>query len=110
MVLSLIEKLFHQFALIEDPEELKKVLNSKDQDAKQKTPLHKASERGNLEMVKALILLGAEIETKNEFEFTPLHLACYYSYTDVAKYLIDMGAQIHLVLRLRVFCFLRKTA
>ena len=91
MVLSLIEKVFHQVVLIKDQEELKKVLNSKDPDDVQKTPLHKASERGNLKMVKALIILGAKIEAKDEFGLTPLH---YAAKVDIAKHLIEKGAQV----------------
>ena len=65
--LSPIEKFFHQAALNEDPELLRKVLNSKDQEDHQKTSLHKASQSGNLKMVKALTVLGIENILSTEY-------------------------------------------
>ena len=90
MVLSPIEQFFHEAAFNDDPKKLKEVLNSKDNN-RQQTPLHKASERGNLKMVKALIILGAKIEAKDEDGRTPLHTAAK---VEIAKHLIEKGAQV----------------
>ena len=73
MALSPIEQLFHNAALGEDLGQLTQVVNSK---YHRTTPLHKASETGNLKMVKALILLGAEVDAKSiAFNLIPLHVA-----------------------------------
>ena len=72
--------------------QLKKIMNSKDH--LQPTLLHKASSKGNLKMVKDLILSGAEIEARGSFEETSLHIASFRGRTDVVKFLINMGAQI----------------
>ena len=90
MALSPIEQFFHEAAFNDDPKKLKEVLNSKDSN-RQQTPLHKASERGNLKMVKALIILGAKIEAKDEDGRTPLHTAAK---VEIAKHLIEKGAQV----------------
>ena len=55
MALSTVEAFFHKIAQDGDVEQLKKMVNSKDEEDCQKTPLHKAAECGNLEMVKILI-------------------------------------------------------
>ena len=93
MTLSPIEKFFHDAALGSEDlaEQLKKFVNSKDH--AQKTPLHKASRKGNLKMFKDLIHFGAEIEAKDKDGDTPLHYAAVDN-VDVVKYLIDVGAQI----------------
>ena len=78
MALSPVEKFFHQIAQYGDLEQLKKMVNSKDEEDSQKTPLHKAAECGNLEMVKILIQMGADIEAKTEYEQTPLHFSATF--------------------------------
>ena len=52
---------------------IQKVIRSKDKN--QNTALHKAAEKGNLEMVKYLIAQRAQLGTKNAFESTALHNA-----------------------------------
>ena len=94
MSLSPIEQFFQQVALGENLEQLKNVVNHKDEEDEQKTPLHKASRMGNLETVQAFILLGAEIEANDKEGNTPLQHAAHNGKTDVVKYLIEMGAQI----------------
>ena len=87
MALSPIEQLFHNAALGEDLGQLTQVVNSKDHC---NTPLHKASETGNLKMVKALILLGAEVDAKSiPFNLTPLHVAAQSGRTSIVKYFIE---------------------
>ena len=95
MGLTSIEKFFHEAAIGGEDlaEKLKKIVNSKDQ--YQQTPLHKASNCGNLKMVKVLIELGAEIEARRgQSELTSLHIASLLGRTDVVKFLIEMGAHI----------------
>lgn len=48
------------------------------------TPLHHASEQGNLAAIKALLDLGADIECVNNAGRTPLAVACYPSHQNVA--------------------------
>ena len=88
MALSPIEQLFHNAALGEDLGQLTQVVNSKDHC---NTPLHKASETGNLKMVKALILLGAEVDAKSiPFNLSPLHVAAQSGRTSIVKYFIEI--------------------
>ena len=88
MALSPIEQLFHNAALGEDLGQLTQVVNSK---YHRTTPLHKASETGNLKMVKALILLGAEVDAKSiPFNLTPLHVAAQSGRTSIVKYFIEI--------------------
>ena len=94
MALTSIEKFFHKLAIGEDLEHLKNVVNSKDPEDEQKTPLHKASEKGDLWNVKALVFLGAEMKARDKDGKTPLIFASNEGNTIVAKHLIEMGAQI----------------
>ena len=89
MALSPIEEIFHKAALGEDLEQLKQVVNSKDRNNRNKTPLHKASMEGNLKMVKALILLGAEVDAMAQHGLIPLHLAARDGRTNIVKYFIE---------------------
>ena len=86
MALCPIEQLFHNAALGEDLGQLTQVVNSKDHC---NTPLHKASEAGNLKMVKALILLGAEVDAKSANDLSPLHVAAQSGRTSIVKYFIE---------------------
>ena len=87
MALSPIEQLFHNAALGEDLGQLTQVVNSK---YHRTTPLHKASETGNLKMVKALILLGAEVDAKSiAFNLIPLHVAAQSGRISIVKYFIE---------------------
>ena len=53
-----------------------------------------ASETDNLNKVKELISLGADIETKDNYGFTPLNNATRNGKLEVVKYLISVGADI----------------
>ena len=74
MALTSIEKFFHKLAIGEDLEHLKNVVNSKDPEDEQKTALHKASEKGDLWNVKALVFLGVEMKARDKDGKTPLIL------------------------------------
>ena len=93
MALSTVEAFFHKIAQDGDVEQLKKMVNSKDEEDCHKTPIHKAAECGNLEMVKILIQMGANLDAKNDYGGTPLHYSAFYGKVTVAEYLIQMGAQ-----------------
>ena len=87
MALSPVEQIFHNAALGEDLGQLTQVVNSKDHG---NTPLlHKASETGNLKMVKALILLGAEVDAKSTNDLNPIHVAAQSGRTSIVKYFIE---------------------
>ena len=87
MALTPIEQFFQKVALGENLEELDNAVNCKDQ-VQQRTPLHMACGGANMKIVKALILLGAEIDAKDVGGETPLHTASNIGRPDVVKYLI----------------------
>ena len=104
--LTRIEKNIHKAAKNGDIKLLKKVtkldafkkrwVNSKDQDDDEKnTPLHTASQKGHLEIVKILIRLGANVNAKNEEDWTPLNSAAESGEFEVMKYLIEHGAKVN---------------
>ena len=93
MALSPVEEFFHKIAQDRDLEQLKKMVNSKDEKYGQITPLHKAAECGNLKMVKIFIQMGADLEAKNGVGETPLHRSALCVKVSVPEYLIQMGAQ-----------------
>ena len=68
----------------------KKVINSKDENGF--SALHKASDRGNLDMVKYLLENDAEMNLTNNFGQTPLHMAAVKKHSDVVKYLMDYAS------------------
>lgn len=62
------------------------------------SPLGCAARTGQLEVVKALLDLGANINKKNEAcGSTPLHAAVYGQHLEILKYLLDRGANKYLV-------------
>ncbi|XP_063965587.1 E3 ubiquitin-protein ligase MIB2-like isoform X3 [Lytechinus pictus] len=59
-----------------------------------KSALHKASVRGHLKVVKALIEAGSDIEITTDDGHTPLHYAVEGDEPAVTKFLIEKGADI----------------
>ena len=58
--------------------------------------LHFAADRGNVEVVLALLEAGAEVDaTEPEAEQTPLTYACAGNHLDVAEALVRAGADLH---------------
>ena len=53
-----------------------------------------AAKQGKLTSVKYLVEKGADIESKDKYEWTPLHWACENGHLAVVKYLIKKGANI----------------
>ena len=58
-----------------------------------KTPLHEATWKGHIEVVKVLLAGGADGNAKNN-NSTPLHLASYYGHTEVVKVLLAGGVNV----------------
>ena len=56
------------------------------------TLLHRASERGSVELVGGLLDRGVSISAKNEFGWDALYYACVYRRLAVATMLLDRGA------------------
>jgi ankyrin repeat protein len=61
------------------------------------TPLIGAAQKGHLQAVEALLSLGADINSVNDFGQTPLHRAVLASKSDVALRLIEAGADVSLM-------------
>ncbi|KAM6915909.1 uncharacterized protein ankrd1a [Xenentodon cancila] len=59
----------------------------------QRTALHKAAFRGNVEVVKRLLEAGAAIEKKDKLEATALHWACRGGSLPTLQLLLDQGAK-----------------
>lgn len=58
------------------------------------TPLHNAAWMGDMETVKLLIELGADINARDQnYNGTPLGWARYNNQLDVAEYLVSIGAE-----------------
>ena len=57
-----------------------------------RTPLHLASERGNVEAVWLLAEHGADLDTQDRKGRTPLHRAAYEGRLEAAEVLIVLGA------------------
>ena len=67
------------------------MINTTDND---KTPLHIAAERNQLDVVKYLIEKGASIDLKDKNNETPLHIAVLNGNLEIVKCLIENGAKI----------------
>lgn len=57
------------------------------------SPLHVACRQGNLETVKLLIRLGANVNTVNAGGHSPLHEAAYRGYDKILLELLKEGAK-----------------
>ena len=64
---------------------------------KGKSPLHKAVEQGNHEMVDYLMVWGASPNIKDRMGHTPLHLAIIHKHFKIAKLLIVGNAFVNSV-------------
>ena len=58
-----------------------------------RTPLHEASEYGQLEEVRLLLDHEADVQIRDEDGFTPYQLATYWRHHDIAQLLLDCGAE-----------------
>ena len=59
------------------------------------SPLHLASIKGNLEIMKLLIFHGADVNSMNDSGNTPLIWASKFGYLEIVKLLIDNNADIN---------------
>ncbi len=57
-------------------------------------PLCLAAHKGHTEVAKILLTAGAEVNAKNEYDFTPLDWAATGGHSEVAKLLIKAGAEV----------------
>ncbi|KAJ1546036.1 hypothetical protein HK096_005624, partial [Nowakowskiella sp. JEL0078] len=67
------------------------------------TALHSASRKGGVESTRALLVLGANVDSQThlldfnceEMSWSPLHVACRHGHIEVAKVLIQNGANVN---------------
>lgn len=59
------------------------------------TPLHRAAYEGHENIVKTLLLRGADVLSQTEDGWQPLHCACRWGQTAVASLLLQNGADIN---------------
>ncbi len=57
------------------------------------TPLHDAALAGNLRQVKRLVAAGADVNARNEQNWTPVDAALLMDHNDVAQYLMENGGK-----------------
>ena len=60
------------------------------------SPLHKAANSGDIELLKKLLEKGAEINKQTKFAFTPMQMSTFQSNPEVVKILLDYGADVQL--------------
>ena len=74
---------------------IKKITNSRDDE--ERTPLHKAVQKGDTEMVKFLIDNGADVNAQDVNGLTPLYVTAYAvnGNITIAKMLIEKEAIVH---------------
>jgi len=61
------------------------------------TPLHFASLKGYLDMVKLLIEHNANVNHLNNMKRTPLHRAAFHGHIDVIKVLLKAKADVNIM-------------
>jgi ankyrin repeat protein len=57
--------------------------------------LHDAAKKGDIVKVRELLQQGADVNAKDNNQWTPLHVAAKYGKTKVAKLLIEQGADVN---------------
>jgi ankyrin repeat protein len=68
------------------------LLNIRDGDGR--TPLHRAAESGNMELLEMLVEMGAIVNAENEQGHIPLHFGAFAGHVDSLSMLLDKGAWI----------------
>lgn len=58
-------------------------------------PIHSACTISNYEIAELLVLNGADINVREQADYTPLHIAAISGQTKLAKLLIENGAEIN---------------
>ena len=59
------------------------------------TPLHKAAEKGHVEIAKFLVSQGADVNVTDMNGMTPLCIATVCGHVEVAKFLVSQGADVN---------------
>ena len=59
------------------------------------TPLHWAAFRGDFDIVRLLVLRGANLNAADTSHGTPLHLACENAHPEVVEFLLEKGAKVN---------------
>ncbi|MEX1013493.1 MAG: ankyrin repeat domain-containing protein [Waddliaceae bacterium] len=59
------------------------------------TLLHRSAQFGHMEIVKALIEAGVDLNTQTNYGYTPLHLAADNGHKEVVEALIEAGAKVN---------------
>jgi len=57
--------------------------------------IHKATIKGNIELVKYLIKLGFDVNLKSKSNQTALMMACNFKKPEIVKLLIENNADVH---------------
>ncbi|VDN03065.1 unnamed protein product [Thelazia callipaeda] len=73
------------------------IINCKDFDGRESTPLHFAAGYNRVEVLKYLLEKGANIEARDTGWLVPLHNACAYGHLVVAELLVKYGANLNAV-------------
>ncbi|KAF8774082.1 Poly [ADP-ribose] polymerase tankyrase-1 like protein [Argiope bruennichi] len=71
------------------------VVNCRDVDGRQSTPLHFAAGYNRVSVVEYLLQHGADVHAKDKGGLVPLHNACSYGHYEVAELLVKYGANVN---------------
>ncbi|KAF7495368.1 Poly [ADP-ribose] polymerase tankyrase-1 [Sarcoptes scabiei] len=71
------------------------LVNCRDVDGRQSTPLHFAAGYNRLDVVEYLLEHGADVRAKDKGGLVPLHNACSYGHYEVAELLLKKGANVN---------------
>ena len=70
-------------------------VNSASRNQMQVMPLHAAVAREGGEIAKALLEQGAQVNARQQDDFTPLHAAAQNGQVEIAQLLLDFGAEVN---------------
>jgi ankyrin repeat protein len=70
-------------------------VNSASRNQMKVMPLHSAVARGSLEIARALLEQGAQVNVAQQDDFTPLHEAAQNGQVEMARLLLDYGADVN---------------
>ncbi|CAG9534670.1 unnamed protein product [Cercopithifilaria johnstoni] len=74
-----------------------KIINCKDFDGRESTPLHFAAGYNRVEVLKYLLEKGANVEARDTGWLVPLHNACAYGHLIAAELLVKHGADLNAI-------------